>query len=249
MPLPTHQTTRPHGSVHFAIIAAAVVAAPFPVPAGAEPLSAAVTQMADPWQSFINEAAARFAIPASWIRAVITIESRGNAKAVSPKGAIGLMQIMPRTYAALRVRYGLGSDPADPYDNILAGAAYLREMRDRFGMPGFMAAYNAGPQRYEEYLSSGRPLPDETLTYVTQLAALLSGVSRAATLAVPNDHIFWRQAPLFVATPAGRFVDTRSAFAPQQRLVRSDRAIADPSALVPLSSGLFVRKSNSRGKP
>ena len=72
-------------------------------------------------------------------------ESGGDARALSPKGAMGLMQIMPGTWAELRLRYGLGADPYDPHDNITAGAAYLREMHDRYGEPGFLAAYNAGP--------------------------------------------------------------------------------------------------------
>ena len=66
-------------------------------------------------------------------------------RAISPKGAMGLMQLMPETWAALRARYGLGRDAFDPHDNILAGAAFLREMHDRYGSPGFLAAYNAGP--------------------------------------------------------------------------------------------------------
>ncbi len=116
----------------------------------------------DPWQSFIDEAAARFAVPASWIRAVIRIESHGDPKAVSPKGAVGLMQLMPDTYTELRARYDLGADAADPHDNIIAGTAYLREMREQFGPAGFLAAYNAGPARYADHLATGRPLPDET---------------------------------------------------------------------------------------
>ena len=76
-------------------------------------------------------------------------ESLGEVRAVSPKGAMGLMQIMPETWASLRVRYVLGADPYDPHDNILAGTTYLRELHDRYGSPGFLAAYNAGPTRYQ----------------------------------------------------------------------------------------------------
>ena len=72
---------------------------------------------------------------------------------------MGLMQIMPKTYAELRARHRLGPDAYDPRDNILAGAAYLREMLDRYGSPGFLAAYNAGPLRYDQHLATGRPLP------------------------------------------------------------------------------------------
>jgi soluble lytic murein transglycosylase-like protein len=108
--------------------------------------------------AWIAEAARRFDIPASWIRSVMHVESRDDARAVSPKGAMGLMQLMPETWADLRLRYGLGSDPFDPRDNILAGAAYLRELHDRFGDPGFLAAYNAGPARYEAFLTARRAI-------------------------------------------------------------------------------------------
>src|SRR6266704_6782318 len=92
-----------------------------------------------------------------------------------PKGAMGLMQIMPKTWTELRARYGLGADPFDPRDNILAGAAYIRELYDRYGAPGFLAAYNAGPGRYERHLATGRPLPDETQAYVATLAPRING--------------------------------------------------------------------------
>ena len=62
-------------------------------------------------------------IPPSWIRAVMQVESGGNRSALSPKGAIGLMQIMPATWETLRQRYRLGADPYDVHDNILAGTA------------------------------------------------------------------------------------------------------------------------------
>lgn len=115
----------------------------------------------EPFAAFVAEASRRFAIPAHWIRAVMQVESGGDERAISPKGALGPMQIMPRTWVELSVRYGLGIDPFDPRDNIMAGAAYLREMHDRFGSPGFLAAYNAGPERYGQYLATGRPLPAE----------------------------------------------------------------------------------------
>ncbi len=83
------------------------------------------------------------------------------------------MQVMPETYEELRLRYHLGADPYEPRNNILAGAAYLREMHDRFGPDGFLAAYNAGPGRYEDYLKSGRPLPEETRNYVATLAPVI----------------------------------------------------------------------------
>ncbi|MFN4205007.1 MAG: lytic transglycosylase domain-containing protein [Agrobacterium albertimagni] len=152
------------------------------------------------YAAYISEAAQRFGIPAHWIVAVIREESAGNARAISEKDAMGLMQIMPDTWDELRARYGLGRDPFDPRDNILAGAAYLRELHDRFGAPGFLAAYNAGPTRYAEHLATGRPLPRETRDYVAALAPFI-GVSVAAERRQESAvlTVDWRAAPLFTA--------------------------------------------------
>ncbi len=132
------------------------------------------------------------------------VESAGNPQAVSPKGAMGLMQIMPKTWAALRARHALGDDPFDPRDNIFAGAAYLREMHDRYGtIAGMLAAYNAGPGRYDEHLISGRLLPAETRAYVAALAPLMGGVTLPGSppaVAPPRD---WREAPLFTGSMTG----------------------------------------------
>lgn len=129
---------------------------------------------AGPFAIPIAEASFRFAIPEHWIRAVIAAESNNEPSAVSPKGAIGLMQVMPGTYDELRARYHLGPDPLHVRDNIIAGTAYLREMLDRFGPDGFLAAYNAGPGRYEEHLNTGRALPEETRNYVAGLASVIA---------------------------------------------------------------------------
>ena len=131
---------------------------------------AASVAIADPVADAIAEASRRFGVPQHWIRAVMRVESAFHPRAVSHAGAMGLMQVMPQTYAELRGRYGLGADPYHPRDNILAGAAYLREMYDRFGARGFLAAYNAGPARYQQHLVDGRPLPLETRAYVAKLA-------------------------------------------------------------------------------
>jgi hypothetical protein len=102
-------------------------------------------------------------------------ESAGQEDVISWAGAMGLMQVMPDTYDGLRDRYSLGDDPFDPHNNILAGTAYLREMYDRFGSPGFLAAYNAGPNRLDQYLNNGAPLPTETVNYVASIAPSLGG--------------------------------------------------------------------------
>jgi hypothetical protein len=124
------------------------------------------------WATYIAEAARRFGRPEAWVRAVMQAESRGAADATSPAGAMGLMQIMPETYAELRVRYGLGGNAYDPHDNIIAGTAYMSEMIELFGVPNFLAAYNAGPARLNDYLQRGRLLPDETRRYLARIGEL-----------------------------------------------------------------------------
>lgn len=161
-------------SICFAI---AVCLSPMCTPVAAATTSANTSTPRGPYGQFVDEAARRFGVPDTWVRAVMATESGGNSRAVSPKGAMGLMQIMPETWAGLRARYGFGSDPFDPHDNILAGAAYLREMFDRFGMSGFLAAYNAGPARVQRYLAGLKTLPDETLRYVAKLEKTLPALS------------------------------------------------------------------------
>jgi D-alanyl-D-alanine carboxypeptidase len=129
----------------------------------------------DPWGPYIHEASTRYSVPEPWIREVMRAESDGQEQAVSAAGAMGLMQVMPDTYDGLRQRYPLGRDPFEPHDNIMAGAAYMREMYDRYGAPGFLAAYNAGPSRLDAYLNGSDSLPDETVNYVATITPHLGG--------------------------------------------------------------------------
>ena len=145
----------------------------------------------DPWGPYIREAAARHAVPERWVREVMRQESGGRADATSPVGAMGLMQVMPATYDALRRRHGLGGDPYEPRDNVLAGAAYLREMHDRFGAPAFLAAYNAGPERVDAVLAGATVLPDETVGYLARVAPRLG---MAAELSLPATAYGWQRA-------------------------------------------------------
>ena len=133
----------------------------------------------DPWGPYIKEASAKYDMPQSWVRAVMMQESSGQLYEhgqliTSGPGAMGLMQVMPRTYDELRVRYALGDDPYDPHDNIMAGTAYLREMYDVYGNPAFLAAYNAGPGRVEDYFLRNRTLPAETRNYVAKIGPQLT---------------------------------------------------------------------------
>ena len=113
--------------------------------------------------SLIKEAAARYQVDPRLVAAVAQTESGGNQEAVSPAGAVGVMQLMPETAA------GLGVNPYDKRQNIEGGAKYLRQMMDTFGgdVQKAVAAYNAGPQVVKEY--NGIPPYRETQDYVNKV--------------------------------------------------------------------------------
>lgn len=197
-----------------------------------------------PYLAFIAEASRRFAVPVHWICAVIHVESSGKAHAVSSRGALGLMQIMPGSWVDLSARYNLGIDPFDPHDNIFAGAAYLREMLDRFGSEGFLAAYNAGPKRYEEHLTTGRALPEETRAYLSKLEPLTGIVQRWRDTSVPGHSTDWKQAAPFVPR-FHRWSSERSSVSALHEMPSSkDTLTPNTTGLVPHASGLFVPRSD-----
>jgi soluble lytic murein transglycosylase-like protein len=229
-----------------------------PAPAMAQEMPVPRSAPVHPHAGHVADAARRFGIPAAWIWAVMRVESGGNTRAVSRAGAMGLMQIMSATWAGLRARYGLGPDPFDVRDNIMAGAAYLREMHDRYGSASAMlAAYNAGPGRYADFVSRGRPLPPETVGYLAQLTAVV-GTSGAVEVAasVPPDPFAWRRAALFVrstnaaseATALQRSDDEVAASEPPtDRPTSGDVRAAEPSASEPRDT-LFVPRARA-GRP
>ena len=190
---------------------------------------------------FIAEASQRFGIPAPWIRAVLQVESAGDVHALSPAGAMGLMQIMPETWATLRSRYGLGADPYDARDNILAGAGYLRELHDRYGSPGFLAAYNAGPARYEDHLATGRPLPAETQAYLAVLAPLLGDGAADGSGTIQAVARAWTEAPIFASHAESAATKFPASAASPFRQVPVGNAPADWTGLAPQAQGLFVQ--------
>ena len=196
---------------------------PQPVP------SQSISSPVDKWMPFITKASKRFGVPAVWIRAVMRIESDGRTTQngipiTSPAGAMGLMQVMPDTYADMQTRYGLGDDPYDPQDNIAAGAAFLHEMYLRYGYPDLFAAYNAGPARFDRYLYDGTSLPAETMAYLEALGQLQFAMPQPGDLAAGNDKNF-----------TGRSVGVTGKAA-------SNLALEAPGVtdLMPSSRGLFV---------
>ena len=164
----------------------------------------------DRWRPFVTEASLRFGVPQAWIDRVILAESGGRTMLGgrfirSRTGAMGLMQLMPATWAGMRDAWHLGSNPDDPHDNILAGTAYLRAMYDRFGYPGMFAAYNAGPARYATAIATGARLPQETLAYL----ATVTGAPRTFP---PNRRAAAMQT-LFVVRAAGEAREPAEAVA------------------------------------
>jgi soluble lytic murein transglycosylase-like protein len=114
----------------------------------------------------IDRAAAMYKVPAELVRAVIWAESAGDASAISRAGAIGLMQLMPRTAGEMYVE-----DPVDPAQNIMGGTRYLRWLANQFNgdMLLTLAAYNAGPEAVRKY--GGVPPFDETRLYVKRVVS------------------------------------------------------------------------------
>lgn len=206
--MPVRQTKTGRGCARGRLRIARAMACLLLISAGATGASPAASMpqakptaidLRDPYGGAIDEAATRFGIPAAWIRAVIRIESGDDPRAVSPVGAMGLMQVMPSTWAALTARHALGGDPFDIRANILAGTAYLRELIDRYAdLPTALAAYNAGPGRVDAWRARRRPLPTETIAYVARITPLI-GTPGDAPIAPPSIPAApsWRAAGLF----------------------------------------------------
>ena len=207
------------------------------------------------WSAYIDEAAARFALPAAWLHGVMQVESGGRTHVgglpiTSAAGAMGLMQVMPTTFADMRARYGLGTDPYDPRTNILAGAAYLREMYDRYGVQHFLAAYNAGPGRIDAWLRGRATLPAETRAYNAALLPRLgfsvpaAYVSTAGTVQDLTSHS--AMAALFTLPSRPAAAQRADIAAALVLAARSARASAADRPTEPQSDGgLFVTLSNT----
>jgi soluble lytic murein transglycosylase-like protein len=118
----------------------------------------------------IEQASSDHGLSARLVKAVIQVESGFKPRARSPKGAMGLMQLMPATARQYKAR-----NPYDPKSNIQAGARHLRTLLDEFELPLALAAYNAGEAAVRRF--NGIPPYAETQAYVTRILSLLGGVS------------------------------------------------------------------------
>ena len=205
---------------------------------------------AHPYAAHIAEASQRFGIPTTWIIAVMRAESAGDLRAVSSAGAMGLMQVMPDTWAGLRIRHGLGQNPFEPRDNILAGTAYLREMWDRYGnVAAMLAAYNAGPARYEDYLLTDRPLPTETRAYVAALAPVLLGERPSGIAVVAARPLDWREAAIFISRDDGTPATDPVSPHPTVGSAPSPVPAVPQASITPQPEGLFVRRETVEARP
>ena len=206
----------------------------------------------DPWGPYITEASGKYDVPERWVREVIRQESGGrmyeNGKLItSNAGAMGLMQVMPATYAELRARYDLGEDPFDPHDNIMAGTAYLRELYDIYGAPGFLAAYNAGPGRLDDYLTRNRPLPDETRRYVARIGPNLGDAQPQRVTVTPQYAMLPNNIPAGPRYPRGSrgpapvaLADNRPASSSFARVPVQSASLTPPPAAPPASAPVQV---------
>lgn len=168
------------------------------------------------------EAAMRSGLPVDVILRVMHVESRGRPRAVSHKGAMGCMQIMPGTWTDLTGRYGLGSDPWNPRMNMIGGALYLAELARQFGFPDAYSAYNAGPGRYLRYVRGGVPLPGETVAYAAGITGGAAPTRSPAPAGVPAAPR-WQEAGIFMVSTQARL----TAAGAEDGATAEDRGPAD----------------------
>jgi hypothetical protein len=202
--------TRSNAGVHAATAVrlkapGVAIVTPLPKPAIADGLAEAAfgrelhmstRELMVRWEPLISMASRRFDIPTAWIRAVMRAESGGRTMVgahepiTSHAGAMGLMQVMPTTYADMRTQYRLGDDPYNPHDNVFAGAAYLHWLSGKYGYPAMFAAYNDGPGHVDQQRMEGGTLPVETRNYVARIDDALGGRNvaslRVASLTRPD---------------------------------------------------------------
>ena len=197
-------------------------------------------------EAHIREVAVRYDIPPILVAAIVEAESEFNPRAVSRRGARGLMQLMPGTASSLKV-----SDTFDPYENIEGGVRHLRQLMDRYhgNLPLVLAAYNAGEQAVTVY--RGVPPYRETRRYISRILRrigrpeLLPRVSSASHAVVPVSTS--RSAPAITYAVAN---PTRSAWAERQFLERQVPAPAMDHGVVPAPRAVaeYARPTRSNGE-
>jgi soluble lytic murein transglycosylase-like protein len=145
---------------------------------------------ADDIDNLVNTAAQRTSVEPELIRSVMRQESAFRPCAVSPKGAIGLMQLLPETAADLGVK-----DPFEPQANVLGGATLLKQLMDRYGgdLSLTLGAYNAGPGKVDAAM--GVPMIPETLDYVSRILSRLSSTHSPQPATAPGASLIGHDEP------------------------------------------------------
>jgi soluble lytic murein transglycosylase-like protein len=156
-----------------------------PAAKSTSPPEANRTQAADT-HAIIRAAARKHGVPAAFVKSIVAAESNFNPAAVSPKGAVGLMQLMPQT------AHQFGANPRVPAQNVDAGTRYLKVLIEKYhgcrnSMTRVIAAYNAGPAMVDRY--HGVPPFPETRTYVTRVLTYFREFRKDPTLAVGGLRI------------------------------------------------------------
>lgn len=158
------------------------------------------------YDEVIHTKASEYGIEPSLVNAIITVESNWNYNALSNKGAMGLMQLMPSTAKDMAV-----SNPYNPEENIEGGIRYLRFLLDKFNdVPLALAAYNAGPRTVQEH--GGIPAITETRQYVKKVLSIYQGNA--------NNNLYSRRAQIYKVTlEDGTVLFTNTPFAYQNNRV------------------------------
>jgi soluble lytic murein transglycosylase-like protein len=165
----------------------------------------------DLFEPMIQTHAARYALAPELVRAVIQVESGFNPRARSPKGAMGLMQLMPQTARHMGV-----VNVYDPDENIRGGAGYLRQLLDRFdgNEELALAAYNAGPAAVDKY---GQTIPPyrETRDYVVKVgSAAGKGSPRGPKARAAGKHVIYKTIDIVDGMPVDRYSSEKPATGP-----------------------------------
>lgn len=135
------------------------------------------------YDDIINAAGKQYGLDPDLLRAQMMQESRGNPNAVSPKGAFGLMQLMPATAKELGV-----TDIADPQQNIMGGAKYMRQLVDKYGdIDSAVQAYNMGPGAFDKYKAGERGLPKETAGYLDKVSSNFANLKKGIMPAAQDN--------------------------------------------------------------
>jgi len=180
-----------------------------------------------PFATAVREAAGLYSLPVELLLAVITIESGFNPKAVSPRGAMGLMQVMPTTATEMRI-----TDPFDPRDNILGGARYLRIVLNGAGgdVPIALGSYNAGAGASQRY--GGVPPYRDTHEYVAGVVRFYRmyqtrgpGFAAAVAAAIRGRRSIPDQMPPAEGAPGS---DAQRVASPNKAVITEDRAVVRP---------------------